>query len=1128
MDISKFLNRGHMIWGVGLFCLAAWALFAFAPQSTAAAKSTGVRVVASDAQHVVLRVNAPAPQLETRETDDATFTAVSVDGWDNTNEPGKPRLPVTAVMLAVPQRARVQLKTLTDKTTIRTMDMPPLPAPTLRVDFVTDPAQPQLAGFDYFSDPAVYQGAGLYPDAAARMSTPANWRSQRYVSVRVAPYQYDAANSRLIIHSRLEIEIDFGLPAGAADSEYGSPVDEGPFEVVLRTSLVNYRNARGWRAPAIPDAAEIVEPESVNAVTTVRIAVDTDGIYKVTCDQLTAAGMVLSSVPFNTFHLKNNGVEMAIDVRDANNNNRCNPGEFFMFWGERAKSEYSNVNMYWLTYGGATGKRVSVRAGTGTGTAAVSFPDTAHLEQNNYFVGSMPWNETAEHWWWFPLPNSYDPDKNGDAASMDFTFALPAPVTTGTAAVHVLLGAVSNTAHRTQISVNGTLLYDESWSGVTPRNADITFNANLLKTGNNIVRVKELVAAPNFVWINSLDLDSPGAFVARSNTLRFRQPVNGTWTYTVKGFNGNTIEVFDISDPYNMARVKTTNTASGTTYNAKFTDAAGSPRTYFALTNPQRKAVLSVTGDAGSNLKSTANGADYIIITPAAFKSNIKPLAAYRATQMRVKVVDVQDIYNEFNDGEMNARAIRDFLAFAFKNWQAPAPSYVLLVGDGNLNLKNYPAYPVETNYIPPYMKLVDPWIGMTASDHQLVTLDPGSPLPSMAIGRLPALSAAQVNDMVTKILNYEKTPPAGAWRSTAAFVADDAYAANGAPDAAGNFWALSDQIAGSATYLPSPMQSNRIYLNPCTNTTAYPWCKLPYSSYSTGAATRTALLNALNGGRVIVNYVGHSAISAWAQNALKAGDAAALTNGGKLFMLLPMTCYDGYFQMPGSASVSEAMVARAGGGAIASWAPTGLGVATHHDVIDRAFFEAVMTKGIKRIGPAIQYSKAALYAAAGATDILDTFNLLGDPATKLALPSGLKAARRASKTVEPTVAPTAVPLAVETPVPTATPEPRADNTPVTTFAVDAKRGKVLVQWETASEAGIKGFNVWRTPKNDKWVKLNNALLPAQFAAVGQGGKYRYTDSTPREGRVYRYRIEIINADGSSEWTRVRKINTPE
>ena len=48
-----------------------------------------------------------------------------------------------------------------------------------------------------------------------------------------------------------------------------------------------------------------------------------------------------------------------------------------------------------------------------------------------------------------------------------------------------------------------------------------------------------------------------------------------------------------------------------------------------------------------------------------------------------MKIVDVDDVYNEFNDGLYHPVAIKNFLKYAYANWQPPAPTYVLLVGDG-------------------------------------------------------------------------------------------------------------------------------------------------------------------------------------------------------------------------------------------------------------------------------------------------------------------------------------------------------------------------------------------------------------------------------------------------------------
>ncbi len=39
-------------------------------------------------------------------------------------------------------------------------------------------------------------------------------------------------------------------------------------------------------------------------------------------------------------------------------------------------------------------------------------------------------------------------------------------------------------------------------------------------------------------------------------------------------------------------------------------------------------------------------------------------------------MVDVQDIYDEFNDGLMDPLAIRSFLAYAFEKLAMPKPSF--------------------------------------------------------------------------------------------------------------------------------------------------------------------------------------------------------------------------------------------------------------------------------------------------------------------------------------------------------------------------------------------------------------------------------------------------------------------
>ncbi len=66
------------------------------------------------------------------------------------------------------------------------------------------------------------------------------------------------------------------------------------------------------------------------------------------------------------------------------------------------------------------------------------------------------------------------------------------------------------------------------------------------------------------------------------------------------------------------------------------------------------------------------------------------PLADFhRERGLSVEIVDVEDIYEDFNYGIQNPESIRDFISWAYHEWQSPAPRFVLLAGDASWDYKN-------------------------------------------------------------------------------------------------------------------------------------------------------------------------------------------------------------------------------------------------------------------------------------------------------------------------------------------------------------------------------------------------------------------------------------------------------
>ena len=150
-------------------------------------------------------------------------------------------------------------------------------------------------------------------------------------------------------------------------------------------------------------------------------------------------------------------------------------------------------------------------------------------------------------------------------------------------------------------------------------------------------------------------------------------------------------------------------------------------------------------------------------------------------------MINLNDLYNQFNDGIKNPIAIKNFLAYAFQNWLTP-PSYVLLVGDGHWNYKGSPAYDNPTNFMPPYLAWVDPWQGEVDSANQLAMLVGSDPLPDVHIARIPVNTTAELSAVIAKIKAYEQTS-AQAWQKHWLFVADNTA------DSAGDFVAMSNEI---------------------------------------------------------------------------------------------------------------------------------------------------------------------------------------------------------------------------------------------------------------------------------------------------------------------------------------------
>jgi uncharacterized repeat protein (TIGR01451 family) len=946
---------------------AGW-LGSSASASEVEAPTPGIHVVASDAAGVVLELYTPDFEVEPVTADGITCDRLSAADYATGDQAGWPQLPVRGAMLGIPADARVSLEVLSTEAELlpRRYDLCPVPSPVVEADLT---GQVHTEGYDLARDGEAYAIDGFAPASPAELVSTGFIRSQRVAEVRFHPFQYNPTSGRLNHLKRIRVRLDFGRERLYAADTAGQPVDEGAFEETLGNVLLNYDGARQWRTRPVATVAQ-ADRASAPTSPSYKVFVDQDGIYEIGYADLLAASVdaaTLDALDPRSFQLHNRGQQVAIHVAgeaDAS----FDPGDHILFYGQQEDTRYTDTNVYWLTWGGAEGLRMATLDGTPEQIAAIptSYANTHHVEEDESYWSKYPSGPDEDHWYW---TYAY---ANGAPTSVSLDTILSHVATEPFSATvrGLLWGYDAAPDHHTQVHLNGHLIDEATWATQMEYAFETSVPGSYLVEGTNTISVTAgLNYSRDIVLINWFEIDCRAAYVAEGDELFFDGDQAGTWTYQVAGFGTDTLDVFDVTEPTSTTRILSPTIEGSGLYTLTFQHAISEEHTYVALSPAQRLAPAGIALDAASDLRSTANGADYIIITHGDFYTDVLPLATHRAGQgLRTALVDVQDVYDEFSDGIFDPQAIHDFLSYAYANWQSPAPAYVLLVGDGNYDFKDHLGRG-EPNYIPPYLSRVDNFIGESAADNRYVCVSGGDAFPDMHLGRLPVQTSAEAAVVVDKILSYEQSPPAGEWNQKTLFVADDPEL----PD--NDFYAYSDAVAGH--YVPAPYTAQKVYyLTP------------PYTS---SAAAKAAVIAAINEGRLIVNYVGHGSTQRWAGgDLLSIGDVPSLTNAGRLPFVVPMTCLEGYYIHPSDAardrsSLGESLVRHAGGGAIASWSPTGEGYAAGHDYLNRGLLEALLFDDVTRLGPATTQGKLYLYSHTGGhRDLLDAYVLFGDPALTL------------------------------------------------------------------------------------------------------------------------------------------------
>jgi len=760
----------------------------------------------------------------------------------------------------------------------------------------------------------------------------------------------------------------------------------GPFPTTVTSEPQNSRTAttgapmeaafeaRPHALEAVPAARTLrslrndPKPGRKATSTTLKLGIRETGIYFLSVDDLAAAlgankGTLQSWLAGGRLSLTRDG--QAIRWADG----RGPGGERgLLFYGEATDSLFSQDNVYILR-GGVPGQQMAtVDPGATTGAdPAATYPSRIDQETDLIGVTVLGLDPNSDYWFWTFL-------RAGERGNDSRTFPIQAEAASGgpgrlTVRFHGATDSGATDEHHVQLLLNGTLLGDAWFEGIEPAEISFPVPAGVTVDGENTVEVAGLLDAGvpfSIVFIDGFALTYDRAYTTTGGVLRF----NGDGTpVALAGLDPAVTQIFEITDPANPRQVVAASNGNGGGNgkgNGNGNGNGGSGATlalsptpgaeYLAVEEGSFRAPEFVVPVFPAGLTSSGNQGEYVVIAPPELEAGAARLAQYRASQgLTVKQVRLEDIYNEFSDGQPNPWAIRDFLTTAVNRWQIP-PQWVVLVGLGSYDYRNLLGQ--GGNLMPPVMLQTPD--GLYAADNALADLVGDDGVPEVSIGRIPAATAAELTAYLNKLTAYEATDP-GDWAERVLLLSD-------AFDQGMDFAATSERID---TLIPTPFTTQEVDLT----TTPI-------------AQARSQTLGAWSQGVGLVHYTGHGGIDRFSASGLVTkGDAPGLNNGGRLPLVTAMTCTVNRYEVPGFRPLGTTLLVEPSGGAVAVWAPTGFSFNGAASQLAQHFYNRLLPGRAETLGDAVRDALGRLQSLDEPRHMRLIYNLLGDPALRLQSP---------------------------------------------------------------------------------------------------------------------------------------------
>lgn len=748
-----------------------------------------------------------------------------------------------------------------------------------------------------------------------------------------------------------------------------------------------------------------------------KISVRADGIYKLDKSFLESAGIAASALNPQHLNVYGNGSgrlpeandEYRVDdlgknavlfVGDADNSFEDN--EYFLFYGwgpsswthagaafRRDLNVYSDDSYYFIRISSSEPpKRIEQVASTTQPETGIvdsyNFYDIYETESKNLVSGGKRW-----------YGELFDTE-----LTRSVSFSVPNIVPNSP--VNFISSFASNGSvggSTIVYSISGTTLLSTSLPTASQDYArkEVNFSDTLSSSSIPVTITVNRASPAILTYLDKLELNARRQLVFNGSQFRFRDAesvgAGSISRFDVSGVSSSYF-VWDVSDKLEPKIMNGNFSGSMFSFNA----ATDTLREFVCSNNSGFLTPLFVKQVVNQNLHGLPY-ADLLIVTHPDFLAEAQRLAQIHENDgTSTHVVTTEQVYNEFSSGMLDPTAIKWFAKMFYDRANGDVnlmPKNLLLFGDGTYDPKNrvsdnnyyVPTYQVDNSEDHINALVTDDYFGMLDDDESISDTD----LMDIGVGRMIISNTDQAKEMVDKVVQYlregmvsSETPICsdgqssdcssfGDWRQKYIQIADDEE---------GGYFVENDtepQYTGVEADFPF-MNVDKIYLD-------------AYQQVTTAGGERypdvfEAITDRVQRGALVINYVGHGGeVGVAEERVITIPQIQEWSNFCHLNLFISATCEFTKFDDPSRVSAGEWLYLNARGGAIALMTTTRSVYFNVNTSIGRKVFENLFERDAdfrpKTFGEIMTLSKNQASSNANKR----SFNLIGDPALRLALP---------------------------------------------------------------------------------------------------------------------------------------------